>query len=167
VLRAADAPVLEAVDYLRRLADALNRWLPAVSVHYDLAELRGYRYKTGVVFAAFVPGWGLEIARGGRYDDIGRVFGRARPAVGFSTDLKGLLRLGQGLAARYRESAAVYAPWSPDPALLLEIERLRQVGERVITALPGGEAQLDRDPRPLGCDRRLVEGAAGWELQDL
>jgi ATP phosphoribosyltransferase regulatory subunit len=167
VLGGADLPVREAVAYLRRLAEALDRWLPGLSVHYDLAELRGYHYKTGAVFAAFVPGWGLEIARGGRYDDIGRVFGRARPAVGFSTDLKGLLRLGQGLAARYRETAAIYAPWSSDPALLLEIERWRGVGERVIVALPGGDAQLDRDPRPLGCDRRLVEGAAGWELQDL
>ena len=167
VLRAAAPPVRAAVDYLRRLADALNHWLPAVSVHYDLAELRGYRYKTGAVFAAFVPGWGLEIARGGRYDDIGRVFGRARPAVGFSTDLKGLLRLGTGLPARYQETAAVYAPWSPDPALLEQIDRLRRAGERVITALPGGDAQLDQDPRPLGCDRRLVEGADGWQLQAL
>ena len=102
VLRGRSPPVLAALDDLRRLAEELSRWLPEVSIHYDLAELRGYRYKTGVVFAAFVPGWGLEIARGGRYDDIGRVFGRARPAVGFSTDLKGLLRLGTGLAERYR-----------------------------------------------------------------
>ena len=167
VLRQADAPVREAVDYLRRLADALNHWHPTVCVHYDLAELRGYRYKTGAVFAAFVPGWGLEIARGGRYDDIGRVFGRARPAVGFSTDLKGLLRLGSGLEARYQEAPPIYAPWSTDPALLDRIDQLRRAGQRVITALPGGDAQLDQDPRRLGCDRHLVEGAAGWELHAL
>ncbi|MBV5272289.1 MAG: ATP phosphoribosyltransferase regulatory subunit [Lamprocystis purpurea] len=165
VLEGAQAPVLAAVAYLRRLADALNQWLPEVSVHYDLAELRGYRYKTGVVFAAFVPGWGQELARGGRYDDIGRVFGRARPAVGFSTDLKGLLRLGTGLGTRYREAPAIYAPWSADPALLEQVERLRRDGHRVLTALPGGDAQLDQDPRPLGCDRRLVAGAAGWQLE--
>jgi ATP phosphoribosyltransferase regulatory subunit len=193
VLADADGVVKAAVDDLRRLAEALQRWLPEVSIHYDLAELRGYHYKTGAVFAAFVPGWGLEIARGGRYDDIGRVFGRARPAVGFSTDLKGLLRLGSGLASRYAGSPAIYAPWSPDPALLKEIQRLRQAGERVISALPDGETGMERDlnglpergsdrtrdlnrvrtrerthdPRALGCDRRLVQGAAGWEIQVL
>jgi ATP phosphoribosyltransferase regulatory subunit len=160
LLREADAPVREALDYLRRLAEELGRWLPDVSIHYDLAELRGYRYKTGVVFAAFVPGWGLEIARGGRYDDIGRVFGRARPAVGFSTDLKGLMRHGRSSAER---DAAVYAPWSAEPALLEAIDRLRASGRRVIPALPG----LEPDPRDLGCRQLLVERDGRWELQDL
>ncbi|WP_295404052.1 ATP phosphoribosyltransferase regulatory subunit [uncultured Thiocystis sp.] len=163
LLSAADRPVREAVDYLRRLADELNRWHPEVSVHYDLAELRGYHYKTGAVFAAFVPGWGLEVARGGRYDDIGRVFGRARPAVGFSTDLKSLLQHGQGLEQRYRATAPVYAPWSADPALRATVERLRASGERVINALPG----LQQDPRQLGCRRRLAERDGRWELQTL
>jgi len=164
----ADPPVREAVDYLRRLADALDRWLPGVSVHCDLAELRGYRYKTGAVFAAFVPGWGQEIARGGRYDDIGRVFGRARPAVGFSTDLKGLLRLGQARAQGEGACAsAVYAPWSPDPALLAQIDRLRQSGRRVVTELPGADPESDRDPRRLGCAARLIRSDLGWSLQEL
>jgi ATP phosphoribosyltransferase regulatory subunit len=96
LLAAADAPVKAALARLRRVAEETGRWLPDLPVHFDLAELRGYTYKTGVVFAAFVPGWGLEIARGGRYDDIGRVFGRARPAVGFSSDLKGLIALADG-----------------------------------------------------------------------
>lgn len=160
-LGAAGDPVHRALDDLRRLADGLRQFLPEVSVHYDLAELRGYRYKTGAVFAAFVPGWGLEIARGGRYDDIGRVFGRARPAVGFSTDLKGLLRLGSGLEERYRELPAVYAPWSSEPSLLAAIEGLRLKGRCVITALPGA----DLDPRLLGCAERLVAAGSGWELQ--
>lgn len=163
VLRQADTAVREAVGSLRRLAEALHQFQPDVSVHYDLAELRGYHYKTGAVFAAFVPGWGLEIARGGRYDDIGRVFGRARPAVGFSADLKGLMRLGQGLDARYRQPAAVYAPWSADPALIEAVDALRRAGERVIAALPGGAVE----PRSLGCDRHLVHGASGWELQSI
>lgn len=168
VLDQADAPVREAVDYLRRLAEALDRWLPGVGVHCDLAELRGYRYKTGAVFAAFVPGWGLEIARGGRYDDIGGVFGRARPAVGFSTDLTGLLRLGQGLAERYGDPAgAVYAPWSTDSDLLREIERLRSAGCRVVMALPDDRSGADRDPGKLGCDRRLVHTDHGWELREI
>jgi len=162
-LHAAAPEVRAAVDYLRRLAQALHRFLPEVSVHYDLGELRGYRYKTGVVFAAFAPGWGLEIARGGRYDAIGRVFGRARAAVGFSTDLKGLIRLGRGLEERYREDAAVHAPWSSDPALMDLIERLRASGRRVISALPGE----DHDPRLLGCAERLVQGSSGWVVEEI
>lgn len=160
VLREADRPVREAVDYLRRLADELGRWLPDVSIHYDLAELRGYRYKTGAVFAAFVPGWGLEIARGGRYDDIGRVFGRARPAVGFSTDLKELLRHGRRPDER---DAAIRAPWSADPALQEAIERLRAAGRRVVHALPG----LEQDPQDPGCRQVLVARDGRWELEDL
>lgn len=160
LLRAADRPVREAVDYLRRLAAELGAWLPDVSVHYDLAELRGYRYKTGAVFAAFVPGWGLEIARGGRYDDIGKVFGRARPAVGFSTDLKGLLRHSRGLEERYCPTEPIYAPWSTAPALREAVDALRATGRRVIHALPG----FDQDPRQLGCRQMLAERDGRWEL---
>jgi ATP phosphoribosyltransferase regulatory subunit len=160
VLREADRPVREAVDYLRRLAEELGRWLPDVSIHYDLAELRGYRYKTGAVFAAFVPGWGLEIARGGRYDDIGRVFGRARPAVGFSTDLKELLRHGRRRDVR---DAAIRAPWSADPALQEAIERLRAAGRCVVHVLPG----LEQDQQDPECRQVLVERDGRWELEDL
>lgn len=167
VLAAADGAVQAALADLRRLAAALADWLPGVSIHCDLAELRGYRYKTGAVFAAFVPGWGLEIARGGRYDDIGRVFGRARPAVGFSADLKGLLRLGDGLAGRTADAPAILAPWSSDPALRELVEKLRRAGERVIDALPAASAGVGPDPRALGCDRRLALGAGGWEIQIL
>ncbi|SDX47380.1 ATP phosphoribosyltransferase regulatory subunit [Allochromatium warmingii] len=163
VLAAADQPVREALDYLRRLADALNHDLPEVSIHYDLAELRGYHYKTGVVFAAFVPGWGLEVARGGRYDDIGRVFGRARPAVGFSTDIKGLLQHSQGLDARYQQPGAILAPASPDPALHAMIETLRATGRRVLQALPGAAC----DPHELGCVEQLVADAGQWVVRPL
>jgi len=158
-LARADAPVRAALDHLARLRAGLNTWLPAVPVHFDLAELRGYHYKTGVVFAAFVPGWGLEIARGGRYDDIGSVFGRARPAVGFSTDLKGLLRQGRELDARYERRGGLYAPWSPDPALRVEIERLRAAGERVVNELPGQPGGA----REAGCAEALVFEGGRWE----
>ncbi len=160
VLRAAAAPVRAAVDELRQLADALNRWHPEVSVHYDLAELRGYHYKTGAVFAAFVPGWGLEVMRGGRYDDIGQVFGRARPAVGFSTDLKSLLQHGRGLAARYQLLPPIIAPWSTDPALHAAIDQLRASGRRVIQALPG--AMSDESPHEM---QQLVLRDGCWEIQ--
>lgn len=92
-LRGAGRPVGSALDNLDRIVAALAKLKPRVPLHVDLAELRGYRYKTGAVFAAFVGGEGREVARGGRYDSAGSVFGRARPATGFSADLLTLLRL--------------------------------------------------------------------------
>ncbi len=163
VLSPADPQVRSALDYLSRLADELGHWLPEVSIHYDLAELRGYRYKTGVVFAAFVPGWGLEVARGGRYDDIGRVFGRARPAVGFSADLKGLIQHGRGLTERYRPADAILAPWSSDPGLQQSIESLRAQGQRVIQELPGAPS----DPAALGCSAALVYQEGQWTTRPI
>lgn len=90
-----DAEVAAALDGLERAVTELRRRRPEVGLHIDLAELRGYRYQTGMVFAAFVPGHGRELARGGRYDGAGREFGLARPATGFSADLNELLRLRQ------------------------------------------------------------------------
>jgi len=162
-LRGADAPVLAALDRLRRVADELQRWLPTQPVHFDLAELRGYTYKTGMVFAAFVPGWGLEIARGGRYDDIGSVFGRARPAVGFSTDLKGLIALAEPRKAGIADEGAVLAPWDADPGLSAEIARLRAAGRRVIQELPGQPGDIGE----LGCTACLERRGSGWALRPL
>lgn len=182
-LEAADPAVRAALDHLRRVAEETQKWLPGVPVHFDLAELRGYHYKTGVVFAAFVPGWGQEIARGGRYDDIGRVFGRSRPAVGFSSDLKGLLRLGSGLEERYGRSDRVFVPWSVDPDLQREIEALRRRGWEVVSDLPDRELDPSRggtpcrvpghpqDRRPtardLGCSACLEQRAGSWVLVPL
>jgi ATP phosphoribosyltransferase regulatory subunit len=151
--------VREALDHLARLREGLNTWVPEVPVHFDLAELRGYHYKTGVVFAAFVPGWGQEIARGGRYDDIGRVFGLARPAVGFSSDLKGLLRQGRGLEARYQRRGGIFAPAAPDKALCAEVDRLRALGERVVNALPGQSGGA----LEAGCAEALVFEGERWQ----
>ncbi|MBI2382599.1 MAG: ATP phosphoribosyltransferase regulatory subunit [Gammaproteobacteria bacterium] len=93
------ADIAECLDSLERVATELNKTYPALPIHIDLAELRGYRYQTGMVFAAFAPGHGRELARGGRYDGVGREFGVARPATGFSADLNELLRLGVGQEA--------------------------------------------------------------------
>jgi ATP phosphoribosyltransferase regulatory subunit len=90
------AAVGRCLDTLEQTVRALRRRFPKLPVHVDLAELRGYRYQTGMVFAAFAPGHGRELARGGRYDGVGREFGVPRPATGFSADLNELLRLGRG-----------------------------------------------------------------------
>lgn len=148
-LRAAGAVVHEALDALSRLAEELDARGDCPGVHVDLAELRGYRYHPGVVFAAFAPGHGQEIARGGRYDGVGAAFGRARPATGFSTDLRTLLRVGERTFARRR---AILAPWHGGAALQARIAALRAAGECVIQALPGQLADADE----LGCDRCLV-----------
>ena len=133
------APGGEAVERalaeLAALVRAVRARRPDVELHLDLAELRGYRYHTGFVFAAFVPGHGREVARGGRYDEIGSVFGRARAATGFSADLKTLIALRSSDTAT--ESDVVSAPWSDDTALHDAIRALRSHGERVIQHLPG------------------------------
>jgi len=159
-LAAAAQPVQDALDELRLIADALSQWTPDVPVHFDLGELRGYEYHTGVVFAAFVPGHGEEVARGGRYDDIGRVFGRARSATGFSCDLKTLFRLSE------REPTtpqAIAAPWQRDAELMERVAGLRGQGERVVWLLPGHEHEM----QAMGCDRQLVRGEDGWTVEAL
>jgi len=94
-LKSAGAAVQEALDTLEQVVRKLRAEAPKLPIHVDLAELRGYSYHTGIVFAAFAPGHGREIARGGRYDGVGAEFGVARPATGFSADLNELLRLAQ------------------------------------------------------------------------
>lgn len=159
VMRDAEPSVQEALDYLRRMAEQISDWLPDVPVHFDLAELRGYHFHTGVVFAAFVPGSGKEIARGGRYDDIGRVFGRARPATGFSADLKTLILLAEPPAVP--QEKRIFAPWSDDVALRQRIEGLRNEGRCVLCGLPGQQGGASE----LGCLQQLVFNGTEWELE--
>ena len=155
-LSEAGGEVLQALADLDHLAGLLREHRPDVPVHYDLGELRGYHYHTGVVFAAFAPALGQEVARGGRYDDIGRLFGRARPACGFSADLKTLFRLG-----RWKNDGpetAVFAPSADDPELRRKVSVLRSQGRRVICALPGQSA----DAREMGCGERLEKRDGDW-----
>ncbi|MFO1430901.1 MAG: ATP phosphoribosyltransferase regulatory subunit [Candidatus Competibacteraceae bacterium] len=150
------AEIEPALAGLRYLAATLRRRLPTLPISFDLAELRGYNYHTGLVFAAYVPGYGQEVARGGRYDNIGRVFGRPRPATGFSADLRLLLRLGNG---EDRPTAAIYAPaCSSDTTLETRVNELRQQGECVIRDLPGD----DPGPRAFGCERVLQRQGDDW-----
>ena len=148
-----------ALENLQRIATLAQRRLPDVALHFDLAELRGYQFHTGVVFAAFVADRGQEIARGGRYDAIGEVFGRARPATGFSTDLRSLMRLG----ARQLPAAAdaIAAPAEDDPALEERVRNLRAQGERVIQQLPGQAGSFAE----MGCGRILRWNGSDWVVE--
>ncbi|TBV07566.1 ATP phosphoribosyltransferase regulatory subunit [Phytopseudomonas dryadis] len=148
-----------ALDDLLAIADALSLRYPELPLYFDLGELRGYHYHTGVVFAAFVPGVGQSIAQGGRYDDIGADFGRARPATGFSTDLKTLVSLGR--MPLDEQPGGVWAPDSHDVYLWQAVRRLRGEGVRVVQALPG-QALADADAA--GCDRQLLLQDGRWQV---
>jgi ATP phosphoribosyltransferase regulatory subunit len=144
---------LPAIAALEQAAQAMTRAVPGLQLYFDLAELRGYHYHTGLVFAAYVPGCGQALANGGRYNDLGEVFGRARPATGFATDLKALIRL---VSLPSPAAGAISAPVLADDSLAAEIERLRASGQTVIYCLSGVA-----DAR---CDRQLVERDGRWEV---
>lgn len=155
-LSGAGDAVAAALDNLAAIAAQVQTRWPQLPLHFDLAELRGYGYQTGVVFAAFVPGCGQEVARGGRYDQIGEVFGRARPATGFSADLRTLMALSSETGDA--PHGAIYAPAPYASALAQAIAALRAAGEHVICALPGQVG----DARAMGCDRELVQQDGQW-----
>lgn len=159
-LAAAEPGVHRALDNLQCIATSLARLFPNVPIHFDLAELRGYHYQNGVVFAAFIEGYGREVARGGRYDEIGKVFGKARPATGFSADLKILARFGHVAEAPVE---AIYAPAADDPALAEKVRELRALGRVVIQELEGQHASA----LALGCRFRLEPNPRGWDLVEL
>ena len=153
----APVQVGQALDMLQMVAASIRRDDPALPVYFDLAELRGYRYYTGAVFSAFVPGYGHAVAQGGRYDGIGRAFGRARAATGFSADLRSLSKLAPASAANGR---GILAPFAGGDTLRQRMSSLRAAGERVVVRLPG----TDADAAALGCDRELVERDGAWAI---
>ena len=160
VLRSAPPDVLTALETVEQAGAIIEQCLPDLAVHYDLAELRAYQYQTGLVFAAFVPGWGKEIARGGRYDHIGEKFGRARPATGFSADLKTLLRFGRQPVVQRQ---AIFAPWAADEQLDAKIRQLRDQGKIVVRELPGQTG----DAASMGCSHRLEQQNGRWVVSAL
>lgn len=151
----ASTDIAAAIETLRRLATDLAD-LP---IGFDLADLRGYHYHNGVVFAAYCDGSPGAVALGGRYDKAGESFGRGRPATGFSIDLRDLARL----APRPEGKGAILAPWPEDAVLHAEVERLRGLGEKVVLALPGHEGHW----REAGCDRRLLRRGTEWIIESL
>ncbi|MBY6209977.1 ATP phosphoribosyltransferase regulatory subunit [Microbulbifer agarilyticus] len=158
----ADGPeaLRNALDELQQVADAVARRYPQVELFFDLGEMRGYDYETGLVFAAYSPGHGQALANGGRYNGIGAVFGRDRAATGFSTDLVAINTLGQNGGA---EAAAILAPASDCAQLWQTIGALRADGEIVISTMPGeGSGDTETLAR---CDRELVRVGDDWVVK--
>lgn len=163
VLAKADRSVHDAIDYLEKTAELMWQQYGDIKVHFDFSELHGYHYKTGVVFAAFVEQLGQAIARGGRYDDIGEIFGRSRPATGFSTDLKILNQLSdKQFPVRDKIFAPVAADSKSAEALKAMVAQLRQSSEIVIEQLPNQSA----DAQAMGCNKTLCLLDGKWQLQD-
>jgi len=151
--------IAAALDDLALLAQHAAAAHPEVQVGFDLADMGGYAYYSGARFAVYAPGSSDALLRGGRYDEVGAVFGRTRPAVGFSTDLK----LLAACAAPELRRTAIRAPWREDAALRQAIRRLRELGDTVVCILPGHE----HEGQEFDCDRELVAVAGQWVLRAL
>lgn len=151
-LALAPEPVQQALSTLIQITDMLSQRLPSLVINFDLAELRGYHYHTGVVFAAYKPGSAQAIAAGGRYDDIGEHFGHAQPATGFSMDLKKLVTL---LPAPEFNTEAISVEWQDDDALQKMVDALRDKGKVVVYQMPGTD---------ITTTHKLVKQAGHWQV---
>ncbi len=160
LLKDCGAEVIEYIRYVEELAARVTKYYPNIQLHYDFAALSGYRYQNGAVFAAYVSGQGGEIARGGRYDMIGEVFGRSRPATGFSMDLKALAKISLKSS---QSVLGIYAPNDDDSELQKKIKQLRAQGERVICELAGQKG----DAQDLNCNRVIVKQNQQWIVKDI
>ncbi|MGE5470800.1 MAG: ATP phosphoribosyltransferase regulatory subunit [Bacteroidota bacterium] len=145
--------IAAALDGLQHLLEAA----PELPFSIDLSDLRGYHYHNGVVFAAYCPDYPAAIAQGGRYDGAGQTFGRARPATGFSMDLREVVRL----VAPGQPRGAILAAWAGhDRELAAQIAEWRERGETVVELLPGETACEG----PC-CDRKLVQVGGQWIIE--
>jgi ATP phosphoribosyltransferase regulatory subunit len=164
-----DASVLDEAEKVLPLTPDIQialahlKWLSSqvegASVSFDLADLRGYAYYSGAMFSLYAPGASDALARGGRYDEVGLVFGRKRPAVGFSLDIKALTAVAADRPLR----AAIRAPWGEAVELRAAIAALRRQGETVVCVLPGHESEVDE----FHCDRELQQSAGQWLVKVL
>jgi ATP phosphoribosyltransferase regulatory subunit len=154
-----ELPALPGIAQALDALEALLQALPELRAGIDLADVRGYGYHSGVTFSLYAEGWHDALVSGGRYDDVSRAFGRARPATGFSLDLR---KLAAGLPPA-EPSRAVRAPWGQDAALVTAVRNLRQAGEIVVQVLPGHEHDQDE----FVCDRELVRHDGGWTVRKL
>ncbi len=155
----ASPVITKALAQLRWLASQVH----GARISFDLGDSRGYAYYNGMRFAVYAEGASDALARGGRYDGVGAVFGhridRDRPAVGFSLDLKELVMSVPSPALR----AAICAPWGDAAALRAAIATLRSQGETVVCVLPGHESEIDE----FHCDRQLIEVTGQWVVQSI
>ena len=149
----ASAAIRAALADLEWLAGHLE----ATKVSFDLADLRGYAYYSGARFSIYAPAASDALVRGGRYDEVGAVFGRNRPAVGFSLDIKGLVN---AVGPRTLH-AAIRAPWGEAAELRRAVAALRAQGQTVVCVLPGHESEVDE----FQCDRELIQVAGQWVIQ--
>ncbi|HAI16318.1 MAG: ATP phosphoribosyltransferase regulatory subunit [Gammaproteobacteria bacterium] len=163
VFAAAPVTVTAELDELVAIAEGIKKRLPEAAMFFDLCELRGYEYHTGIVFAAYTPNYGRAVAKGGRYDHIGEVFGRARPASGFDSDLKVLAKLSNKI---FKRRAAIVVPNNNDPDLLILVDTLREQGEIVVNWF--GDAELSQqDCEEQNCDRQIVNRNGEWVVESL
>ena len=163
VFAAAPVTVTAELDELVAIAEGIKKRLPEAAMFFDLCELRGYEYHTCIVFAAYTPNYGRAVAKGGRYDHIGEVFGRARPASGFDSDLKVLAKLSNKI---FKRRATIVVPNNNDPDLLILVDTLREQGEIVVNWF--GDAELSQqDCEEQNCDRQIVNRNGEWVVESL
>jgi len=170
VLQEAVTVFEDAPDSVRKellelvlIVEGVKQRHPEMVLCFDLCELRGYEYHTGIVFAAYTPEYGRAVAKGGRYDHIGEVFGRSRPASGFDSDLKTIARLS---SKKFTQKTTIVAPIGNDASLLSAIAQLRNSGEIVITNLLESELS-EQDLDDLNCDRQLQLIDGEWVVKQL
>lgn len=153
-------PLIErALQDLAWLISHVQQTYPEVQIGFDLADLSGYAYYSGIRFAVYAAGYSDVLVRGGRYDEVGAAFGRNRPAVGFSLDLKALVeRLPID-----SPKPAIRAPWGQDAPLRATVRQLREQGETVVCVLPGHEHEVQE----FACDRELTLIQGQWMVRQL
>ena len=159
-LKNAAPPVHESLEYLSRLSQRLQNIFPDCKLHIDLTELSGYSYHTGIVYAVYASETGKEIARGGRYDGAGKLFGRSRPATGFSTNLR-LLSASADIPPRI--SNKILAPADDDIQLEQFITQLRKQGECVIRQLSG----CDTSSQQVNANRQIIQKNDQWIVEEV
>lgn len=162
VFSTMSSEIQETLTYLQKLSDRLLTHYPDLTIHLDLAELRGYSYHTGVVFQLYSQGIKREVIRGGRYDGIGKMFGNARPATGFSTNLRLLSRLSCDTEPPY--SNRIAAPAEYDAALMQLINELRREGQMVVRQLDGREQAATSQ---IQCNQAIVKQDGVWIVKKL
>jgi len=155
-----DKNIAKCIDELEQIADLTANHVKDASLLFDLADIRGYKYHNGMMFTAYMQGQRQGIALGGRYDGIGKGFGRERAATGFSADVKILFDL---ISRPERYNKAIFAPYSGVPGLHDAVNELRIGGERVIYQLPGQTGGA----KDMECDRELYLEGGKWKVRNL